>query len=655
MNENILVKIGSDITEFSRDMRTIDRSLKGLSPTAMAMGNEMKNAFLLQRAAMSGLREDLIGVDYDYFKLAQSSKEYAGTTKEFMSEVESLGKRHKKVTDAMVAGDELRKQSFFRTVGAMITRSTQASKISENFTRMGNPLYTVNNGLLSVADNLNKIALNGSPAALALKQLGPTASMKQLNDMTRMINQGLMRMTMVALAATVASVAMYTALHKGAMELDKQYKETVGTMGATIKKAFEPMVQVFADIMKPVYEFITAIAAMIVRFNEAHPTMAKLIAAFLVLIPILTLILSPLAVGIGLFGGLQAAMHAVWMIAGPLITGLAAMMGTVLLVSAAIVGISAALIYAYKNFEWFRNGVHTVLNFLKTTFTTVWNAIKGVVTQALTAIVAFGQTQLAKFAAFWKENGAQIITIAKAAFAVLTANIRIAMGIIKGVFEIIWPIISNVVRIAWEAIKLIISNVMTLILGIIEVGLKILKGDWSGAWETIKQMTFTMMGNVISFLRNIDLVQVGKDIINGLIKGVGSMAGAMLDTVKSIGNSIKDAFTGIFDIHSPSRWMRDMIGENMVRGWINGITGMKSNMLRATAQMGEWMSPNPTMAYATPTASKLSKTARLSDSSTSVSGNSPTTNNYYATVDAKNVKDFTDVVKLFSTQTINRR
>jgi phage-related minor tail protein len=69
------------------------------------------------------------------------------------------------------------------------------------------------------------------------------------------------------------------------------YTDSFETMLTTMREAFQPMVEVFADIMTPIYDFITAIGELMIKFNEAHPFLAKLIQGFFLLLPILFLIL----------------------------------------------------------------------------------------------------------------------------------------------------------------------------------------------------------------------------------------------------------------------------------------------------------------------------------------------------------------------------
>src|SRR5690606_13629173 len=102
-------------------------------------------------------------------------------------------------------------------------------------------------------------------------------------------------------------------------------------------------------------------------------------------------------------------------------------------------------------------------------------------------------------------------------------TIETVMGIIKGIFQVVWPVITGIVKYAWESIKTFVQNGIDLVLGIIQTVLKILQGDWKGAWDSIKKTAQTIWDNIEDFFENVDLVQIGKDIIQGLIKGISSM------------------------------------------------------------------------------------------------------------------------------------
>lgn len=710
-------------------------SFKGMSEDTIRMQQEMKDAFANMKAGMQGHIEDQIKVQYGYMKMAQSAKDYKGSTDEFLGEVEKLGKTQKKINDEMMKSNDMLKMNHYQTVGAMLARSGQSEKIAANYDRMGNAIYSINNPLLAVTGNLEKMAKQGNASVLALKMLGPTANMKELNDMTIMINRGLMRYTSVALAAAVGSAIFYGALHKAAGSVPG-YSEALAKLGATMRQAFQPMVEVFAAIMMKVYAFFTAIGELIIAFNEANPVLAKVIQGFIMLIPILTLLLAPLAIGIGLMNGMAAAFSATWMLIGPLVTGLGAMMGTVLLVAAAFAIVGVALWALWTKTTWFKDAVIGAWESIKTATMTAWQAILAFIQPAVDAIVAFVLEKWAQIKAFFDENGAQILQAITNVWNVISTIIGAALMGVWAIMQAVWPLVQAIIISTWDAIKNVINGALNIIMGIIKTFSALFTGDWKGVWEGIKQILsgslellwglfnlyfvsklfgplksfgsaasslFTTIWNAIKslftsgltalqtlvtgyfnmyrtiitgsmnavstiistvwnairtaitsvmagiqsvisavwstirtlvttavngvkttvtsgfnalstaistamtavktaiqtgwntaleFLKGIDLKSIGKDIIQGLINGIGSMSGALVQKAKDIADSVKDTLTGLFDIHSPSRWMRDMIGENMVMGWIKGIEGMKRSIVQTTGKMGEWMQPD---------------------------------------------------------------
>lgn len=363
------------VTDGMTGFRTTARDIKNMSQETQNMYNEMREAQNKTRQNMMQFREQQIKVQYGYHKLAESAKGYQGTNAEFMDEIKALGLQDKKVKEEMMKNNDHMKASFFKSVGSMMARSSQASKIGDNFKKMGGIMNNANRPLLAIADKMDRIARAGTPAALALKQLGPTANMKELNDRMRLITAGIMRFQSVALVAAVAAGVFYGALHKGAKKASAEYAAAWKGMVSSIQEMFKPLVAAFASIMTPVYKAIKFVADLVVEFQKANPVLTKLIAAFIVFVPLLTLILSPLAIGIGLWAGLQAAMAAMSPLLAPLVTGFASILGTVVLVSAGIVALGAAFIYLYKKSDDFRAFVNVLRDGIKVAFMAIYGYV----------------------------------------------------------------------------------------------------------------------------------------------------------------------------------------------------------------------------------------------------------------------------------------
>src|SRR5690606_8614130 len=103
--------------------------------------------------------------------------------------------------------------------------------------------------------------------------------------------------------------------------------------------------------------------------------------------------------------------------------------------------------------------------------------------------------------------------------------------------------------------------------------------------DIIKRFT-QIKDDVIKTVKSIDLREVGKDIIKGLINGIGSMASAVVDKAKEIGGNIIKGFKGVFDIHSPSRVMMS-IGKYVGQGLAKGIDGTKKENQKVTEELGQ--------------------------------------------------------------------
>jgi hypothetical protein len=239
---------------------------------------------------------------------------------------------------------------------------------------MNNPLYNANKLGLGLVSRMAKVANTSNVAAEALRQLGPKANMKKLNDEVKRLNQGLGALPIVAIGAAIGAFFFYGAMHKAAKE-NKKYADSWTEMKKSVREAIQPMIDVFIAIMVPIYDFIKGVADLIVKFNEAHPILAKMIQGVLLLIPALTLILLPLGLGIGYVAGLSLAFGYLFRMIAPIITFLATMSATVWIVAAAIIGIGFALIWAWNNVAWFRDGVTAAWEWIKTKSTEMKDAI----------------------------------------------------------------------------------------------------------------------------------------------------------------------------------------------------------------------------------------------------------------------------------------
>ncbi len=178
------------------------------------------------------------------------------------------------------------------------------------------------------------------------------------------------------------------------------------------------------------------------------------------------------------------------------------------------------------------------------------------------------------FRNFWKSLWNDIKTI-----------VEPVVNFIKNVFTAAW---NNIKRV-WEASKPFFKAIGEIIKSIFSVVSGVITGDFSKAWEGIKNV----FSNVGSFFKTViktiinafkelpeKMVEIGKNILGGLKKGIESGISGIGNVVKKVGSKIKNGFKSLFKIKSPSRVMRDEVGKFIGEGVGVGILDSSKDVLK---------------------------------------------------------------------------
>ncbi len=372
-----------------------------------------------------------------------------------------------------------------------------------------------------------------------------------------------------------------------AAETAKAMKDGIGGALEELSGSFESLSIMIGDELVP---YVQTAAEWLTQLAEKFMGLSDGTKKFLVVGTAIAGIFSAIGAGIGIaitivgtiisaLGTLASALGIAGGAGGLLSAIFGALTGPIGIAVAAIAGVVAVLVLAYKKVDWFREMVNNAWTKIKEATLIAFAAIKDVITRIIAEVLAFVKPQLDKFKAFWDENGAAIKKLVKVSFESIASIIKMVLGIIKGAFEIVWPVITATVKYAWEAIKLVISSAIDIVLGVVQAGLKLLQGDWKGALDSLLQVIKNVWGNIEKFFKGIDLAQTGKDIINGLIKGINSMGEAIRKAVSEIADKIPAWVKKILGIHSPSRVMAEL-GVFTGQGLANGIAST-STMIKS--------------------------------------------------------------------------
>lgn len=196
--------------------------------------------------------------------------------------------------------------------------------------------------------------------------------------------------------------------------------------------------------------------------------------------------------------------------------------------------------------------------------------------------------------------GVGIGTIALPVLAVIAAIAAlIAIGVLlyKNWDEIkaksieIWGSIKNFFSETWSNIKEIFSNGLEIVKSYVKEKFSNIKDSISGKMKEVKETMSNIWNNVMDFFKNINLFDIGKNIIQGLINGIKNMASSVVDSVKGVVDGAIQGAKKLLGIHSPSRVFKQF-GVYTGEGFVNGITEMKDEVARAGQRMADASIPN---------------------------------------------------------------
>jgi hypothetical protein len=170
---------------------------------------------------------------------------------------------------------------------------------------------------------------------------------------------------------------------------------------------------------------------------------------------------------------------------------------------------------------------------------------------------------------------------------IIEAGIELLIALLNGIVSML----PQLIQLALDLIVLISQELLKHLPEILEAGVEIIfaliDGLISMIPEIIHVIVFDIIPAIIDTLAEVQLSDVGEDIMQGLIDGLWNMAGAVWEAAKDIASGIGDKIAGILQLGSPSKLMEDygeFTGEGLEIGMKNSlgqIKKMAQNMAEA--------------------------------------------------------------------------
>ena len=169
-----------------------------------------------------------------------------------------------------------------------------------------------------------------------------------------------------------------------------------------------------------------------------------------------------------------------------------------------------------------------------------------------------------------------ILAIVDGLIASLPIIIEMAPQIIEALINGIVYAIPQLLEAAWAIIIALINylldpnNLVTLA----RAGISIIIAIGKGIIDNVKNLIDVVpkiFNAVKDAFANSGWIDIGKNMINGIITGVKNAIPAMIDTLKNAGRDALNAVKGFFGIKSPSRLFRDEVGQYIPQGIAVGV------------------------------------------------------------------------------------
>lgn len=170
---------------------------------------------------------------------------------------------------------------------------------------------------------------------------------------------------------------------------------------------------------------------------------------------------------------------------------------------------------------------------------------------------------------------AKFIAVLFSAFYKLEmAGVELLMALLNGIIDCIPTLMEAIGKLIPDIVIALAEQFPMLI----QVGFEALASIIGGFVDAVPSLLANLIAGVVLLIKAIgttfieyDWLSLGKNIIQGIIDGIGSMGGAIAQAASNMASTVMDTLKGAFGIHSPSTVMRDEVGKMMALGLGEGF------------------------------------------------------------------------------------
>ena len=231
-----------------------------------------------------------------------------------------------------------------------------------------------------------------------------------------------------------------------------------------------------------------------------------------------------------------------------------------------------AIVLAYQHFEGFRNAVAATVAFVQE----IWPQVSEAIGHVLVVVTTIISTFIDLAQALWRAWGESLMNVIKAAWDFVVATISNVLQFIQGLIRTVLALINGDWGAAWDGLKMMLGAVWDQMKEIVHLALIVIANVitgvgatigqiWQGIWDHFRSAVGTawdatvgsvisgvarvvdvvasLPGRIMAALGNLDdlLFDAGRNVIEGLIRGITSMIGKVGEAIGKVAKKVRDA------------------------------------------------------------------------------------------------------------------
>ncbi|MCD2256407.1 phage tail tape measure protein [Agrilactobacillus fermenti] len=242
-------------------------------------------------------------------------------------------------------------------------------------------------------------------------------------------------------------------------------------------------------------------------------------------------------------------------------------------------------------------GIKTVFSaawdVIKTVVSTAFDAVKTTIETVIGVIKTIWDTGWNVISTILKTVWDVMSTIVKTVLDVIKGIIKTVTDAIKGNWSAVWNDIKGIVSTVWNGIKSVVNTVINAVKGIISSVLNAIQSIWSKVWNGIKSVAKSIWDGIKSVIKTgldavSNIVQTGMNAIKQFFSSIWDKFKGIVSNawggIKSAASGLLNNLKGLFD---PSLLVN--AGKKIIEGFLRGLKSAFEAVKDFVGGIGKWI------------------------------------------------------------------